>query len=108
MKFYFFKVADKRDIRKVNQEVFIVEAESDRVWDPEGPDSPDMIEFKEQVLSRVSKTLNIPAEHLEFPQLISEGDSLLEATNETPTKTDDLRIWRASSPGKIAPTNRES
>ncbi|MBV8585135.1 MAG: hypothetical protein JO308_02520 [Verrucomicrobia bacterium] len=108
MRFYFFKIADKRDIGKVNQEVFIAEAESDRVWDPEGSDSPDMIEFKEKVLSSVSKTLKIPAEHLEFPKLISEGDSLLEATNETPIKTDHLRIWRAPNPGKIAPINTES
>jgi hypothetical protein len=108
MRFYFFKIADKRDGRKVNQEVYIAEAESDRVWDPKGPDSPEMIDFKEKVLSSVSKTLKIPAEHLEFPKLISEGDSLLEATNETPINTDQLRIWRASNPQKIAPPNRES
>jgi hypothetical protein len=108
MKFYFFKITDKRDVGKVNQDIYIAEAESDRVWDPEGPESPDMLELKEKVLSRVSKILKIPPEHLEFPMLLSEGDSLLEATNETPINKDQLRIWRVSNPQKIAPPNRET
>jgi hypothetical protein len=108
MRIYFFKIADKQDARKVNRDTYIAEAESDRVWDPEGPDSPEMLDFKEKVLSRVSKSLKIPADHLEFPMLVSEGDSLLEATNKAPINTDQLRIWRVSNPQKTAPPNREA